>query len=178
MSVFTNRKSDAAGHAGAYTQALLELLGDRDPMEVMEEQADWLLVALDGLGDDALRRPEAPGKWCILEVLRHLADSEVVHRYRLRHIVAEPGCAVVGYDQDAWATRLRYRDDAPDQVLRELVILRQANLDWLRGLTEEEWAREGVHDERGPESVRHLVRLLGGHDLLHRAQIERIRAGL
>jgi tRNA-binding protein len=34
----------------------------------------------------------------------------------------------------------------------------------------------GLHEERGPETVRHLLKLLAGHDRNHLAQIERIVA--
>jgi len=33
-----------------------------------------------------------------------------------------------------------------------------------------------VHAERGEESVAHMMRMYAGHDLLHLAQINRIRA--
>jgi hypothetical protein len=32
-----------------------------------------------------------------------------------------------------------------------------------------------MHAERGRESVRQVIRLIGGHDLVHRQQLERIR---
>jgi hypothetical protein len=36
--------------------------------------------------------------------------------------------------------------------------------------------RVGVHSERGEESVAHMIKMYAGHDLLHLAQLERIRA--
>jgi hypothetical protein len=56
--------------------------------------------------------------------------------------------------------------------------LRRSNLRLLRSLSPEELRRSGVHAERGEESVEHLLRLYAGHDLVHRRQLERIRAGL
>jgi hypothetical protein len=35
--------------------------------------------------------------------------------------------------------------------------------------------RDGVHAERGEESVEHMIRLYAGHDLLHLEQLARIR---
>jgi hypothetical protein len=32
----------------------------------------------------------------------------------------------------------------------------------------------GLHSERGPESLDLLLRLMGGHDLVHRRQIDRV----
>ena len=56
---------------------------------------------VDGLTGEELRRPEAPGKWSILEVIHHLADSELVWAYRLRLVLAEKQPEITGYDQDA-----------------------------------------------------------------------------
>lgn len=175
QSVFTNRKNDADRHAFRYMEAVLELLGERDPFEVMRQQAAWLRDATSGLDDSMLRTPELPGKWSIIDVLRHLADSELIYRYRMRRIVAEPGFPILGYDQDAWAHRLRYAEADADETLAEFEALRRANLIWLRSLGDDELERTGRHDERGQESVRLMIRLLAGHDLVHRRQIDRIR---
>lgn len=175
---FSNPAASASSDGADYTRRLLSLLGDRDPLEVQRELVPWLRAAVEGLDDATLRRPEAPGKWSVLAVVRHLADSELVYRYRMRLIVAQPGVAVPAYDQDAWATGLRYDEDSVEDALAELEALRGADLAWLAGLDDEELERSGVHAERGPESVRHIVRLLAAHDLVHRRQIERIKAAV
>jgi len=175
MSVFTNSKSAAKLHAFRYTEAVLELLGDRNPLEVMAGHAAWLRKAIKGLTPEQIRMRESPRKWSILEVLGHLSDTELVYRYRLRLIVAEPGCPIVGYDQDAWARRLHYQDQDPAELLKEIDVMRASTVRWLRTLSETELDRAGHHDERGEETVRHIMKMVAGHDLLHRAQIERIR---
>jgi uncharacterized damage-inducible protein DinB len=172
---FSNPVSEAARSAGVYTRQLLDLLGDRDPIDVQRELVTWLRDAVDGMDGDRLRRREAPGNWSVLEVIRHLAETELVYRYRMRKSVAQPGEPIAGYDQDRWVVELRYTDDSLDDSLAELQALRSANLAWLEGLTPEELGRAGIHEERGPESVEHIVRLLAAHDLVHRAQIERIK---
>lgn len=159
----------------AYTAALLDLLGDRDPIKVMQGLLPALRAATDGLSDEALRRPEAPGKWSILEVIQHLADSELVYGYRLRAIVAEDDPAIAGYDQNKWAERLRYNDENLADALDELAVLRRRNLRFLERLRDDEWERAGLHSERGRESVRRVARLLAAHDLAHLRQIERIK---
>ena len=176
-SPFANPAGETGAAADAYTRALLDLLGDRDPFVVQEATVPALRRIVEELDEDTLCRPEAPGKWSILEVIAHLADSELVYGYRLRLMVAHDEPEVPGYDQDLWARRLRYQQADPHQQLDRMESMREANLDFLRGLTEEEWQRIGHHSERGPESVRHLFRLLAAHDLVHLRQIERIRAG-
>jgi uncharacterized damage-inducible protein DinB len=124
---------------------------------------------------EKLRQPERPGKWSIGQVLQHLADSELVWGWRLRLILAQDRPTLTGYDQDRWAERLRYADSDPAQALEEFVTLRRANLRLLERASPADLKRVGVHVERGEESLEHQRRLYAGHDLLHLAQLARIR---
>lgn len=171
----TNPTGAGGEAAREYVRQLLDLLGDRDPLEVMEETVPWLRETVEEMDDRTLREPEEPGRWSVMDVVRHLADSELVYRYRMRMIVAQPGSDIPAYDQDAWAEGLDYRGDDPREALDELEVLRAADLRWLRGLSQEERARHGNHAERGRESVEEIVRLLAAHDLVHRRQVDRIR---
>ncbi len=178
ISPFSNPAGGAAEAAGVYTAALLELLGGRDPLAVQAELVGalrWLTADLD---DAELRRPERPGKWSVLDVLEHLTDQELMNAYRLRSVIAEDEPPLRGYDQDRWAERLRYGAADAGTVLAELAALRGRNLRLLRALTPPELERVGQHSERGPESARRIMMLTAGHDLMHRRQIERIRAAV
>jgi uncharacterized damage-inducible protein DinB len=175
MSVFTNPASHSAEQAAAYIAAVLDLLGDRDPMGVLERTPAALAAAITGLSDAQLREPEAPGKWSHSHVLRHLADSELVWGYRLRMVLAQDRPRLTGYDQDLWAGRLRYEDDDARQAIDDFAALRRANLRLLGRLSPADLERVGVHAERGEESVEHMIRLYAGHDLLHLRQLARVR---
>lgn len=174
MSVFSNPKSGAADAAAAYVAALLDLLGDRDPMTLLRATSAKLRDAIKGVPLEVLRRPERPGKWSAIEVVQHLADSELVWSYRMRLVAAEDRPTLTGYDQDAWATALRYRDADPADALQQFELLRRLNLKLLDSLPPGGSARVGVHNERGDETLGHMVRLYGGHDLLHLRQLERV----
>ena len=175
MSVFTNPASRSVEQAEAYTAAVLDLLGSRDPMEVLRKTASRLRSALDGLSPERLGQPEAPGKWSVRVVLQHLADSELVWGYRLRMVLAHDRPRLTGYDQDLWAERLRYDEVDALQALADFAVFRAANLRLLAGASDDDLRRLGVHAERGEESVEHMIRLYAGHDLLHLRQLDRIR---
>src|SRR5690242_7736888 len=49
MSVFSNRTSDASEHAGRYVTAVLQLLGDADPIDVLRGTPRKLAAALDAI---------------------------------------------------------------------------------------------------------------------------------
>jgi hypothetical protein len=176
MSVFSNRSIDPPAERAAYAGAILALLDDRDPLAVLRETPPALERAVTGLSDEHLRRPEAPGKWSIVQVLQHLADSDLVWAWRVRLILSHDRPTITGYDQDLWAERLHYADADPRQALDTFNVLRAANLRLLERANPDDMARVGVHSERGEESVGHLCRLYAGHDLLHLNQIARINA--
>lgn len=175
MSAFSNPLRDAPEAAGAYVRALLGVLGDRDPLDVLPRTPARLRDALEGVPDDSLRRPEAPGKWPLVAVAQHLADSELVYGYRVHLTVGQDRPAIQGYDQDAWAANLRYDAVRLEDALADFEALRAMNLRLLRALPEAGWERVGLHAERGEESVRQLTRLMAAHDLVHLRQIARIK---
>jgi uncharacterized damage-inducible protein DinB len=178
MSVFTNPASGAAEHAAAYVAAILDLLGNEDPMTVLRATPAALRRAIDGLSPDALRRPEREGKWSIGQVLQHLADSDLVWGWRLRLVLAQDRPPLTGYDQDLWASRLGYGDADPAEALETFSVLRRGNLRLLDRATPQDMKRVGVHAERGEETLEHHRRLYAGHDLMHLRQIARIREAI
>ena len=152
MTSFANPAGNAAAAAPAYVRALLEFLGDRDPLEVAAEQMAWLEGRTAGLSDAVLRRPEAPGKWSVVQVIQHLADTEVVYACRTRQILARTGPR----------SRATTRTPGPGSsatpsadlgvAMAQLGGTRAANLRLWRSLTPAERARVGLHSERGPET--------------------------
>lgn len=174
MSVFTNPAGAAIEHARAYVAAILDLLGDRDPLAVLSATPAALQKVLDSTPSEILIRPEAPEKWAMREVLAHLADSDVVWAWRIRLILAQHRPQLTGYDQDLWSTRLGYRDSDPRDSVALFSILRKTNLRLIERATPEDLKRVGVHLERGEESLAHQLRLYAGHDILHLNQLDRI----
>jgi len=158
-----------------YIESLLDVLGDRDPLTAQEAFPSTLRAAVAELSDEDLRRPERPGKWSVLQVVQHVADTELAYAYRMRMILAHDTPRIQAYDQDRWVERLRYNEVALDDALAEFEALRASNLRLLRRLSDGAWDRTGLHAERGLESIRRIAQMLAGHDLAHLHQIKRIK---
>lgn len=173
---FSNPAGNAAATASSYVRALLDVLGNRDPLQVLNELVPWLTERTQGVGDTVLRRPEAPGKWSVVQVIQHLADSELVFGFRIRMVLTADQPPLQGFDQDLWARELAYQDAQVDIALWQLRGLRIPNLRLARTLSPQQLERVGIHSERGPESAGHLLKLMAAHDLVHRRQIDRILA--
>jgi uncharacterized damage-inducible protein DinB len=178
MSVFSNRSIDAPQEHAGYAAAILDLLGDDEPLPVLRRTPAALAEAIDGLTPAQLRTPEGANKWSIVQVLQHLADSDLVWGWRVRLILAHDRPQITGYDQDLWADRLHYGDADAQDAIALLQVVRRANLKLIERATPAELKRVGVHSERGEESIDHLVRLYAGHDRLHLSQIARIRSAV
>jgi uncharacterized damage-inducible protein DinB len=176
MSVFSNPASSAPAHAAAYVAAILDLLGDKNELDVLRDTPDVFNDHVRQLATDDIAKPEAKGKWSVGEVVQHLADSELVFGYRLRMVLAHDRPQLTGYDQDLWAQRLRYRESNPEEALALFTALRRANLKLLERASTADLQRVSVHAERGEETLAHMIKLYAGHDLLHIRQLQRIIA--
>lgn len=174
MSVFSNTSQDPPEIRAKYAPAVLELVGGRNPMDVLRETPGALARAIASLTPQQIKTPEAPGKWSVAAVLRHLADTDVVWGWRMRLILAQDRPQITGFDQDLWADRLDYANADPNESLETFAVLRRDNLRLIAKATPTDLERVGVHAERGEESAGYLVRLYAGHDVMHLAQIDRI----
>jgi hypothetical protein len=175
MSVYTNPASGSVEQARAYTKAVIDLLGERNPFEILRATTGEMRARIEGLSPMQLGHPELPGKWSILQVIQHLADSELVWSYRIRMVLAQDRPRLAGYDQDLWADKLRYSESTAGQSLTVFDVLRSANIEILDRISEDEFGRVGIHEERGEESLGFMIRLYAGHDILHMKQIDRIK---
>jgi hypothetical protein len=178
MSELSNNASSAAGQAEAYTAAILRALGSRDPLEVLAETPGALRQAVAGLTPEQEATPERPGKWSVRQVVQHLADSDLVGGFRFRMVIAHEAPELPGYDQDLWAQRLGYQDVDVATSLEDFTTLRSLNLRVLRRAIPEDLRRVMRHAERGDEPLSRMLALYAGHDLVHLAQIRRIRQAI
>ena len=174
MSVFTNPAGATPEEVREYARAVLDLLGKRDPFEVLRHTIKRLDRLVEGLTPEEVATPEAPRKWSISAVVQHLADAELVWGYRLRSVMAEDRPSIAGYDQDRWASRLQYEHSNIQEARDQLAVLRRSNLRIMELASEEDWTRTGVHAVRGEPTLRVLVQWWAGHDLLHLRQVDRI----
>lgn len=159
----------------AYVTSLLEMLGTRDPLRVLADTASAVRQLTAGVSREKLMTPEGPGKWSLVQVVQHLADSEIVGAFRFRMILAHDHPPIPGYDQDLWASRLKYGQAELGPALDQFTGLREANLRLLQATTPAERERFGFHAERGEESIAKMMKMYAGHDLVHLRQMTRVK---
>jgi len=157
-----------------YTARILGYVEGKNPLRVEQSTPQKLASIIKRLDKKKLTQRPGPDKWSIAEILAHLADSELVRGWRMRLILGQNGATIQAFDQDVWASTFNYARRDPKASLEMFRVLRQNNLAMLKALPKDLWENYGMHQERGKESVAHLVRMFAGHDLNHLRQVEQI----
>jgi uncharacterized damage-inducible protein DinB len=160
-----------------YIQRILGNIEGKDPIRVHQETPKKLQAAVKNLNKKQLTQRPEPGKWSIAEILAHLADAELVLSWRIRSVIGANGITIQAFDQDVWADVFAYSQRDPKASLNLFRTLRESNVAMLKSLPKEKWENFGMHEERGKETIAHIVRMIAGHDLNHLAQIDRISKG-
>ena len=145
-------------------------------LEAAEKSPKEIALAVSGLPDQVLRYNPSPEKWCVLEVLGHLADVEIIYGHRLRQMLADAKPVIAPIDQDAWARNLNYLDSPPSELVAFYGLGRHHNLRLLRRLKASDLTKSAFHPELQREmTVAELVERMGGHGAGHLQQIEKLK---
>jgi hypothetical protein len=150
---------------------MFKLLGSQDPLKVLAGTASALAEITSRHSAPVLRTHPFEGKWTPNEIIGHLTDSEWVYGYRLRLIVSEEQPTILGTQQDRWVAAQRHNEREPSELVETFRTLRELNLAAWKRVPTADLERAGQHNERGPESLDVMLRLLAGHDLSHLNQI-------
>jgi hypothetical protein len=146
-------------------------------LDAAEKSPKEIAAAVSGLPEKVLRYKPSPEKWCVLEVLGHLADAEIIYGYRLRQMLADSKAVIAPLDPDAWARNLNYLDSPPSELVAFYGLGRHHNLRLLRSLKASDLSKSAFHPELQREmTVADLVERMGGHGAAHLQQIEKLKA--
>ncbi|MCI0457012.1 MAG: DinB family protein [Gemmataceae bacterium] len=115
--------------------------------------AQTLRQAVAGLTREQLLARPVPGKWSTLEVVCHLADFDPILADRIKRTLAEERPALIGADENRFASALAYHQRDLDEELTIIENTRRQLARILRTLPESALERVGVHNERGPRTV-------------------------
>ena len=145
-------------------------------LDAAEKSPKQIAAAVSGLSDKVLRYKPSPEKWCILEILGHLADIEIVYAYRIRQMVADKKPVIAPMDQDDWARHLGYLETPPAELVALYGLNRHHNLRLLRRIKPEDLIKSAYHPElKRDVSLAEMIERIAEHGASHLAQIERLK---
>jgi len=145
-------------------------------LDAAEKSPKQIAAAVSGLPDKVLRYKPSPEKWCILEILGHLVDMEIVLAYRMRQMMADKKPVIAPIEQDDWARNLGYMETPPVELVALYGLNRHHNLRLLRRLKVEDLVKSAYHPELKQDmSLAEIVERIARHGPNHLAQIERLK---
>jgi hypothetical protein len=128
-----------------------------------EAGGELLKYAVGGLTEEQAKAHPGPGEWSIAEVAAHLADCDLVASDRMKRVLAEENPSLLAFDENAWLTRLRSGDMPVDESAALFDINRKRMGRILRGCSEQDFGRAGIHSERGRTTLAELLTVFVNH---------------
>ena len=116
-----------------------------------------LRAAVAGLGRDQLVSRPVPGKWSVLEVVCHLADTDANIAHRIKRLLSEDRPAFDRVQPDLMQAALAYHERDVEEELTLFDVGRRQVGRILAASPAEAWERTGVVGDRGDRSVAQMV---------------------
>ncbi|HYH56347.1 MAG TPA: DinB family protein [Anseongella sp.] len=149
-----------------YFSRYINLAGDTGINETLAEGLEELeqldLEALERVGD----KTYAPGKWTLKDIFQHMSDTERVFQYRALRFARNDSTVLPGFEQDLFAAEARAVRRTLDDLIRELLIVRQSSICFFRDLEEETLQRTGIASGNRL-SVLAIGFVIAGHQVHH-----------
>jgi hypothetical protein len=155
-----------------------ESLSTAELIAAYERGIEDLRTAVAGMtAEQVLARPVA-GKWSTLEVVAHLAGTDIYYTDRIERIIALERPLLIGVDERLYPDRLPYQALDLAEELGLFTALRRHGARVLRLQPPEAWLRVGVHSETGVLTLRQQVLQAVGHVRHHLPFIAEKRAAM
>ena len=119
--------------------------------------SDRLRSAVSGVGREQTILLPIPGKWSVLEVVCHLADTDANIAHRIKRILSEDRPAFDRVQPDLMQAALAYHERDVEEELTLFDVGRRQVGRILAASPAEAWERTGVVGDRGDRSVAQMV---------------------
>lgn len=120
------------------------------------------------LSAESWRHEPTRDDWAMNEIICHLRDTEnEIHALQLNLMLERPDAFIPRPDTSVWASEREYLNVDGTLALAEFASARLMNLDKLRKLDDEFWARKVRHAIFGPTNFLEVMGFVADHDQMH-----------
>jgi hypothetical protein len=145
----------------------------QERIESYSKAYELLIDSLNEFPEEMWQFKPAPNKWSIHEVLIHIADSEASSFARARKIICESGSDIMAYDENKWASQLKYHNQNIKDSLELFRLLRLITYTVIKDLPEEIWNNFIIHPENGKMTLDDWLEVYEQHIPIHIRQMQR-----
>jgi hypothetical protein len=134
-----------------------------DLIEQWERGGEKLALSVRGLEAEDMTCFPIEGKWSIAQVVMHLMDSDLIATDRMKRTIAEDTPTLIGYDESKFVERLAYHDQSVEDAVTIFDLNRRQFARVLKKVAAHAWDRVGMHNERGPTTLRNQLEYYTKH---------------
>jgi len=136
---------------------------------------EWF-AALRGLTDEqwnAVAYSTEGGEWRVVDVLRHVADSERGMTAMMAQVRAGGGGVPDDFDLNRWNRRVvtKLQDKSAEELLAGMEENRAALFAFIDSLEDEDWDKKGRHASGHIMTIEQVCKLIARHERDHLAEI-------
>lgn len=153
-------------YASFYESYISEVTNEYTLVEELEISVHRLIKFVREIPMDKFDYRYAEGKWTIKDILLHLIDAERVFSYRALRIARNDKTPLPGFEEEVYADEANANERSIQDLLTELLVVRQSTLTLFKSFKEEQLLRKGFASNY-PVSVRALGFIIIGHQNHH-----------
>lgn len=140
-------------------------------LKKIETYTKRLSETVNSLSEDELSKTYRTGSWTVLQLVHHIADSQLNMYQRLKLALTDENPKVPGFDQDKWAIQPDTKLPAESSI-KMLEGINERIVSLGNSLTEEQLGRIFTHEDSGEITVGTKVAKLAWHEEHHLAHIK------
>jgi uncharacterized damage-inducible protein DinB len=156
----------AADEFAPYYSRYISQVPDGNLLTLLAEQGRGTATLLRTLPEEQWHFRYAPGKWSVLEVLCHIADTERVFAYRALTFARGDTTPMPSFDENMWAPNAGADARSMTDLVDEFVAVRAATVALFGGLSDQQLARRGTASGQ-TMSARAAAWVIAGHERHH-----------
>lgn len=137
-----------------------------DVLAAIPDQLEALARASSG-ATHATQSSEQTEAWTPSEIAGHLCDSARYWGARMFRVVHEDRPALASFDEQTMVALAAYGYRPLAELLAAFRLLSMGNVALLRSLDTTAWDRLGLHDTRGPITLKDIVCIEADHEQNH-----------
>jgi len=131
---------------------------------------------LDNVDNVMVLWKQAPGKWCLLEIVCHLYDEERDDfKFRTRWVLERPNQTPPPFNPIKWVSEHKYMEQDYSTMLNKFIAEREQSIIWLQSLKNVNWNNSYEHSKLGTLTAKHFLTNWLAHDYLHIKQITKLK---
>ena len=153
-------------YASFYANYINQVSEEHSLVEELEISVHRLVKFVQDIPLDKFDYRYAEGKWTIKDILLHLIDAERIFAYRALRFARNDKTPLASFDENNYVDEAHANKRTIQDLLSEMLVVRQATLSLFKSFSEEQLLRKGIASNN-LMSVRALGFTIIGHQNHH-----------